>query len=119
MKIFPMNLSFGSPPQIRRLSNRSVELLPYVFNKWGHNAPRLRTRRPGQLEQVVTYGKWTAVPMELGSRSTEAWNRRPEGQEIELFGGAVRQIQTAACNDGASSACLLYQLRKDFLVEMR
>jgi hypothetical protein len=55
-----MNLSFGSPPQTRRLPNRRAELLPYVFNKWGHNAPRLRTRTSGQLDQAAVYGKWNA-----------------------------------------------------------
>jgi hypothetical protein len=57
--------------------------------------------------------------MELGSRFTETSVRRLEGREIELFGDAVRQIQTRARNNGAGRACLLHQLRKDFLVEMR
>jgi hypothetical protein len=119
MKVFPMNLSFGSPPQTRRLPNRGAELLPYVFNKCGHNAPRLRARRSRQLDQAAAYGKWNA-----GSDGTRFlfcgdMESKPEGQEIERFGGAVRQIQTLAFNKGAGGTCLLHQLRKDFLVEMR
>jgi hypothetical protein len=83
MKIFPMNLSFGSPPQTRRLLNRSAELLPYVFNKWGHNAPRLRTTRSAQLDQAAVYGKWNAssngtrFPFhgDIGSKARRSGNR--------------------------------------------
>jgi hypothetical protein len=58
--------------------------------------------------------QWNSVPVPRRHRF-----EGPEGQEIELFGGAVRQIPSLTRNNGAGGACLLHQLRKDFLVEMR